>query len=143
MPLDDQTVAIALENIEDEVRSGFPGLAPNTDQGRPVFQAELHDADDLDDDEIVARTERGVAVPWVYRCTHVDDFLGVPATWVNLELRGATFVRVTDDDPLQWEYYRYIDYIGALHQMGVSVISRPALTPRQFAEYQKHPPPAD
>ena len=51
---------------------------------------------------------------------------------MRFELRGATFVDVRDPDPDCWIYYRFIDYLCALHHIGVQTIARPALTPPEY-----------
>ena len=54
-----------------------------------------------------------------------DVFLEIPPTYVRFELRGATFVNVGDDDAEQWVYNRYVDFLCALHHMGVSTYCPP------------------
>jgi hypothetical protein len=53
--------------------------------------------------------------------------LDIEETGVNFELRGTTFVDIREDESY-WVYYRYIDFIGALHQLGVPTVARPVLT---------------
>jgi hypothetical protein len=83
---------------------------------------------------LVGRNEDVVAIPWAYRCTHDGFFLGVAPTYLDIVLRGATFVdtRSGPDDRDNWIYYRYVDYLGALQQIGVTTATRPVVTPEQY-----------
>jgi hypothetical protein len=128
MPLDNPTITDALLAIEQDLRRGFDGvLAPR----EPAFERSLNGVEDMPAEKLVATAEQLVVVPWLYRCTHVGNFLGVPPTYFDLDLRGTTFIDVRGVSDL-WTCYRYIDFIGALHQMGISTTSRPAFTPDQL-----------
>jgi len=129
MPFDVEIVAKALAGIEDDVRTGFGEMLAPRDPD--AFARELHGAD-LDPEAVFATSEHFVVTPWVYRCTHVREFLGVPPTFVDLDLRGTTFAHACATDSEEWEYYRDVDDGGALHQLGVSTTARPALTPDEF-----------
>jgi hypothetical protein len=132
---DSEIVAYVLTKIEDDIRSGFKGVL------EPIgFNRDLEGAD-LDEDALVATSEQLVVVPWKYRCAHVGEFLGIPPTYVELELRGTTFVRALSRSESEWDFYRYIDYIGALHQIGVSTGSRPALTAEEYAVWAERSRP--
>ena len=86
----------------------------------------LHECD-LDEDQALATADVLVAVPWKYPCTHVGTFMNIEATGLDFDLHGTTFVDVRGPSD-SWTYYRYIDFIGALHQLGVSTDVRPVLT---------------
>ena len=132
MALNSEIVTQILNTIEPDIREGFKGSF------RPIeFGRDLHGAG-LADDKAFATSDLLVVAPWVLRAQHVGDFLGVPATYIEFELRGATFVQVAVDDPgnsEKWAYFRYIDYIGALQQLGVTTTTRPALTAAEYAAW--------
>jgi hypothetical protein len=132
MPLGDDTVERALQNVRDDVQTAFQGVLTMRENDGIAF--ELHGAD-IDSNEVIGTSNVVVAIPWVFRCTHTGPFLGVPATMVDLELRGVTFVDAHDTEPDRWDYYRYIDFIGALHQLGVSTVGRPALSPNEYEQW--------
>ena len=124
---DSEIVDQVARSIEADIQNGFAGAL------EPIGFVRDLDGADLDEGDLVATAEQLVVVPWIYRCAHVGEFLGIPPTYIELELRGTTFVRVGSGDESEWEFYRYIDYLGALHQIGVSTASRPALTAEEFA----------
>jgi hypothetical protein len=124
MALEPEIVDSILGTIGPDIQQGFGGSFEFVSFGR-----DLHGSD-LAEEHAVATGDFLVAAPWVYRAQHVGLFLGVPATFMEIELRGTTFVRTSEDDPSDqsaWAYYRYIDYLGALHQLGVTTTTRPAL----------------
>jgi len=127
--LDDSVIEQALRNIEVDIAEGFDGMLSARGFNRDLNGAELAE------NAVFATSDHLVVVPWVYRCTHTGDFLGVPPTYVELELRGTTFVHACATDPEEWEYYRYIDFIGALQQLGVTTTSRPALTEEEYGNW--------
>jgi SnoaL-like polyketide cyclase len=129
MELDDKVIAQALRSVEHDLVAGFEGVLEARE-----FTRDLHGAD-LEHGRLFATSADLVVVPWVWRAVHVGEFLGVPPTYVELELRGTTFVHVSaSKDETDWAYYRYVDYLGALHQLGVTV-SRPALTSDEYAAW--------
>jgi hypothetical protein len=129
MPVDDNRVRLAQQHVRDDLESGFKESFSARDDDSVAF--ELHDAD-IDDPQVVVRSDDVVAFPWRYSCRHTGPFLGVPATQLDVELRGVTFVDVRDTDADAWTFYRYVDFLGALHQLGVSAIGRPALAPAEY-----------
>ena len=128
MPITSTQRDTALGFIQDDIVGGFDGVLDATGPG---FAFELDEAG-LASDDVIALSESVVVAPWVFHCTHRDTFLGIPPTFVELELRGTTFVHVNSEDDQKWLLYRYIDFIGALNQMGVSTVARPALMPDEF-----------
>jgi hypothetical protein len=127
---DDVIIHEALRSVEVDVADGFAGVF-----SARGFTRDLNGAS-LDENAVVATTSELVVVPWVYSCTHVGEFLGVPPTYIELELRGTTFVHATGPDPEAWDYYRYIDFVGALQQLGVTTTSRPALTADEYDNWR-------
>src|SRR5262245_45785920 len=132
MPITSTQFADALDMIQDDIKGGFDGVLDAN--GSSAFQFELDEAP-LASGDVIATTESVVIAPWVFRCTHSGTFLGVPATFVELELRGTTFVHVNSEESGNWLLYRYIDYLGALHQMGASTVTRPALMPDEYENW--------
>ena len=104
---------------------------------RSAFAFGLHDSD-LDDDLAVATSDNLVVVPWRYPCTHTGTFMDIPATDLDFELRGTTFVDIRGPSNA-WTYYRYIDFIGALHQIGAAYDVRPVRADN--LEVDGEPPP--
>jgi hypothetical protein len=117
----DDFASEAAQLVRRDIEDGFKGALEQRSDA--AFAIGLHDSD-LQDHLSLATSESLVVVPWVYPCTHEGVFLNIPATFVDLELRGTTFVDIRQQD---WTYYRYIDYIGALHQIGVSTDARPVV----------------
>jgi hypothetical protein len=123
MTIGEDHVVTAKQNVQLDIERTFLGvLRPQSDTS---FAFGLHDSD-LEDDLAFATSDQLVVVPWRFPCTQVGTFLDVPATNVDLELRGTTFVDIRKAEP-DWTYYRYIDFIGALHQMGISTNGRPVV----------------
>jgi hypothetical protein len=137
MPIDDSIVDIAKAIVENDIRGGFDGVLDAT--GSSAFVFELEDGG-LASEDVIATSDSVVVVPWAFHCTHRGSFLGVPATFVELDLRGATFVHVNGEDSDRWILYRYVDYVGALHQMGVSTVQRPVLSPEEYANWLANQP---
>ena len=107
--------------VRQDIEEGFADVLRARVDG---FAIGLHDSD-LADDLALATSDQLVVVPWRYPCTHVGTFMNIPATGVNFELRGTTFVDIRNAD--DWTYYRYIDFTGALHQLGVTTDVRPVV----------------
>jgi aminoglycoside phosphotransferase (APT) family kinase protein len=134
MPIEVAVVQQAMSSVAADLVKGLEGAftpAPNS----PVT-IELNGSN-LEPMAVTAQAETLVAVPWRFPCTHTGDFLGVPATYIDLELRGATFVEVNGPDAASWTYYRFIDFLSALHQIGVSTDGRPALTADEYANWRE------
>jgi hypothetical protein len=113
----------AKEQVQLDIQNGFLEILASRDDA-PFFFG-LHECD-LDAQQAIATADVLVAVPWKYPCTHVGTFMNIPATGVDFVLHGTTFVDVRGSED-SWIYYRYIDYIGALHQLGVSTEVRPVV----------------
>ncbi len=133
MPIDDDIVTRAVDSVRQDVVEGFAAALSPRDHG---FQIDLDGSPAVG---AVTTSESMVTVPWAYACVHTGPFLGVPPTYVDVELRGATVVRV-EGVQAEWSYHRYIDFLGALHQLGVSTSVRPVLTPDQYANWDAHRP---
>lgn len=63
-----------------------------------------------------------VVVPWAWVGRHDADVMGYLPTGRTIEVRGVTLVRDTDDGPA---FSRFVDWVGALAEMGVGIASRP------------------
>jgi hypothetical protein len=135
MPLSDEIITNARNNVAQDIHDSFSKYIQPSPTGE--FAVELPGVQLAERDVIVA-SESVVAVPWVFRGEHVDVFLSVPATGLPIELRGATFVDVSSGKESDWTYSRFIDYLGALHQLGVTGVSRPAFGPDYFQEVVKY-----
>jgi len=135
MPIDAATIALAIARVEQDVVNGFDGAL--TPAGSGAFELDL-DESGLTSTEVVATSEVVIVMPWVFRCVHTGPFIGVQATFVHFDLRGTTFVHVGsgETDPDDWRYHRYIDFLCALHHMGISTGVRPALTAPEFMEWK-------
>lgn len=136
MPIDSATIATAIDRVRMDIMGGFDGILDPIG-GLGAFSVDLNDSP-LASNDIIATSEIVVVVPWVYRCKHTGTFLNVPATYVEFGLLGTTFVHVAAGDPDAWTFYRYIDYLCALHHMGVSTSVRPALGTDEYLEWKAH-----
>jgi hypothetical protein len=116
---DADDIRIAKEQVQSDIVDTFTGVL-QPQEGR-TFEYGLHDST-LEDDIAVATSAQLIAVPWRFPCTHVGKFLDIPATNVDFELHGTTIVDIRG----VWLYHRYIDWLGALHQIGVTTATRPA-----------------
>jgi len=124
----DDMAAAAKERVQFDIVDGFKEMLSSRLDA--TFAFGLHQSD-LDDGATFATSNELVVVPWRYPCTHTGTFMDIAATNVDLELRGTTFVDIRSDTQSDWTYYRYIDFIGALHQLGVPTVARPVLeTPK-------------
>jgi hypothetical protein len=138
MPNDQSVIDSARDLVEADIAGGFVGIL--NAEGPNAFSVELPEAT-LAFEQITTVSEAVVVpVPWRFHCVHRGHFLGIPPTHVELDLRGTTFVLPRGDSTDDWLLYRYIDYLGALHQMGVSAAVRPALTPDQYANWLANQP---
>ena len=135
------------EAISVDVKGCFASsLTSRIDEGAPLTFGllEWHDETEELNSELVSfpRSEQLAAIPWTYSCTHTGDFLGVPPTYLDIELRGATFVDVRNGDGQEgrrgWTFYRYVDYLGALQQIGVTTATRPVANPERYADWRQN-----
>jgi hypothetical protein len=134
MPIDAEIIDLAKELVRDDVLGGFDGvLSPDPDND-PVFSIELEESG-VDESDAVAASDSIVVVPWVYRCVHTGTFLDIPPTYIHFALRGATFVSIAADDSEEWIYHRFVDFLCALHHIGVSTSARPALNVAEYLEW--------
>jgi len=135
MPLSPEILNQVVGIAEKDVVEGFQAMLEPVSDDRS-FDVVLPDSD-LPVDQVVTASDQVIAVPWVFHARHVGSFLGVPATYQPVDLAGTTFITKPGDDESEWTYTRYIDFLGALNQMGVSVVTRPALTPDEFQLYRE------
>jgi hypothetical protein len=121
----DDFIEQAKERVQYDVEEGFREVLSSRTDARFIFG--LHDSD-LDDETTFATSDQLVVLPWRYPCTHTGNFLDIAPTEIDFELRGTTFVDIRDDAVSTWTYYRYVDFLGALHQLGVPTVARPVVT---------------
>jgi hypothetical protein len=131
MPIDQQTIDLAKDRVRDDILGGFEGIL--SADGNSAFSIDLKDSG-LDDTDVVAASESVVVVPWRYRCVHTGTFLEIPPTYVRFELTGTTFVNVGLDT---WVFHRFIDFLCALHHIGVSTSVRPALDGEEYRQWNE------
>ena len=118
----DDFVDAAKKLVQFDIEDSFKEMLSSRSDAPFAFG--LHDSN-LDDETTFATSDQLVVLPWRYPCTHTGTFLDIPPTEVDFELRGTTFVDIRYDDESTWIYYRYIDFIGALHQLGIPTVARP------------------
>ena len=123
-----------IEQVREDIEVSFAGVLERRGDG---LTTNLNQEDPMP--ALVSDEVGFAAVPWEFPCTHVGMFLGIPPTFLDLVLRGATFVDIREDDPARWGYYRYIDYHGALNQIGVTGIERPALSDEDYLRWVDDP----
>src|SRR4051812_40374217 len=133
MPENDQRTK-AMDNVRSDIINAFAdSLTPDNDAGGFRIELSRGDRDSegaLPPDVVVATSDEVVAVPWVYPCVHIGEFLGVAPTFIRFELSGVTFVPTAGASD-NWKYHRYIDFLYALQQMGVT-LTRPTLTSEEY-----------
>jgi hypothetical protein len=125
---DDGLIVRAKQRVQSDIEEGLRAMVSTRDDAPfsiGLDPANLDDSSPLDEDDAIATSDTLVVVPWRYPCTHTGTFLDIPPTFVDFELRGTTFINIRTEP---WTYYRYIDFIGALHQIGVSTNGRPVST---------------
>lgn len=127
------TIALVIEAVEEDLETGMkPGLIAD---GPGAFEVDRL-ADAVPPDDVVTQSETVVTVPWRWRCIHEDShFLGVAPTYQPLTLTGITIVVIDDPKATDgWLFWRCIDYLCALYELGVTV-TRPALDPEQLERW--------
>jgi hypothetical protein len=136
MPFSEKILSTAATQVGQDIDQFFRKFfRPEPDGG--AFTIEIPGVE-ISAAELLASSSSVVAVPWRYHGVHVESFLGVPATGRTVDLQGATFVLMKSEDENDWAYVRYIDYLGMLNQLGVSMDSRPAFMPADFEEVRKY-----
>jgi hypothetical protein len=136
MPLSEKILSSAATNVGRDIDQCFRKFfRPEPIDG--AFTVEIPGVE-ISMTELLVSSNSVVAVPWRYHGVHVDTFLGVPATGREVDLQGATFVLMKSENDNDWTYARYIDYLGMLHQLGVSTDTRPAFTPTDYEEVLKY-----
>ena len=130
----------AVATSRDDVIGGFSEVfAPRSGGGAggDAFVVGLHDST-LPWEATIAQSDAVAVVPWTLFCTHVGEFLGVPATHIDLELRGTTFIIPEGQHSTSLQLHRYIDYLGALHQLGAGTTTRPAVSDDEYRNWAAH-----
>ena len=144
MPIDDsELIETVMKNVRRDVISGFDDAL--SADGDDAFSIALEPTT-LEENLVVATSDAVIVVPWIYRCVHTGVFLDVPPTFVHFELRGATVVNLrlfddgikpNEDGERPYLYHRFVDFLCALHHIGVSTSVRPALEPKDFLNWQE------
>ncbi len=136
MPIDLLVLGAVLDAVAEDISGGYrKELSPRG--GDDAFTIVLEKSD-LEPMQSFAQSDELVAVPWNYACVHTGTFLDIPATFIPLDLQGVTFVHVRGEDRREWDFHRYIDYLGALQQLGVSMSIRPALSDEEYDNWVKN-----
>ena len=81
----------------------------------------------LDDGEQPAQNL--APVPWIYRCVHDGNFMGLFRTGKELEIHGVTYF---DNRVGRQVLHRYIDWLGVVNQLGLDVSWRVPVDEDQY-----------
>jgi hypothetical protein len=137
MPIEPAVIETAKAHVQDDVVAGFDGILTPDPGLESTFSINLAGSS-LAEVQVVAASEASVVVvPWVYSCVHTGTFLDIPATYIHFDLRGATFVNVGPSNPNDWMYHRFVDFLCALHHIGVYTSVRPALTVPEYLHWDE------
>lgn len=110
----------ALELVQRDVERGVgEWLSPDDVDGAGFRVLEPFDREP---NPIAAPDGGPVAIPWAWVGRHTGDVMGYLPTGQIVEVRGVTLVRDTEKGPA---FSRFIDWVGALGDMGVTVFTRP------------------
>jgi hypothetical protein len=108
----------ARERVERDVVKGLGDtFAPI---GDPAISVQHDYRERMGDSEVVP-------VGWIYRCRHSGDFQGLFPTNRELEIHGMTVVDYTRDRERPM-FHRYVDWLGVITQLGLSVSWRIPVT---------------
>jgi hypothetical protein len=136
MPIEPEVIDLAKASVHDDVVAGFDGILTPDPDLESAFSINLTGSD-LEEVNVVGASDSVVVVPWSFNCVHTGTFLDIPATYIHFELRGATFVHVGPSDPNDWTYHRFVDFLCALHHIGVYTSVRPALTVPEYLQWDE------
>jgi|SRR5882724_942587 hypothetical protein len=145
MPISPGVIETVKNRVESDVVDGLRysfTVDDSADAMNPAFSIRLNGPDDLEEADVIAASESFVAVPWVYACVHTGPFLDVQPTYIRFQLHGTTFVHAAAPDAADWTFYRYIDFLCALYNLGVSTSVRPALTAAEYLAWDAARPHA-
>ena len=67
-------------------------------------------------EDLIAEGDK-VVVRWTNRGTHVDEFLGIPATFRSFAVPGVDIYRMKDGKMA--EHWHVVDQLGQLQQLGL------------------------
>ncbi len=143
MPISPAIIVVVKNRVQSDVISGLSSSFTADDRAdamTPVFSITLAGPEDLEEGDVVAASESFVAVPWADACVHTGPFLEIQPTYVRFQLHGTTFVHAAAPDPDDWIYYRFIDFLCALYNIGVSTNVRPALTGDEYLAWDEARP---
>jgi hypothetical protein len=111
----------ALQLVRDDVTEGIGRWLLSSDDLQNAGFRVLEPFDD--EPEPVRSPATGtVVVPWAWVGRHEEDVMGYLPTHQVVELRGVTLVRDTPDGP---GFTRFVDWVSALAQMGITMATRP------------------
>jgi steroid delta-isomerase-like uncharacterized protein len=93
----------------------LPGQGPGREGQRQTCQMVVSGLSDRSvDDEVFAVGDR-VVENWTFHGTHTGDFLGIPATGKQLEVRGMEIWRLADGQIV--ERWGLVDAAGIMEQL--------------------------
>ncbi len=128
------------QTVHDDIKDGLhPAFVPAVEGTDPIS----HPGPFKDLKPITNGTF--TTVVWEYKCKHVDWFQGIPPTGNEIVIRGTTIVDHRDITNLQ--LHRYIDWLGVLYCLGMTLYHR-VMLPKPNYEAMNHPvvpfgPPKD
>jgi hypothetical protein len=123
--------------VEEDIVGALDGLLTPDPEVTAAFCIRLGDGADIEEPaDVVTTSDSLVAVPWSFSCVHTGPFLDIPPTYVHFDLVGATFIHVRPEPSSDWVFRRYIDYLCALHHIGVSTNVRPALSVPEYLGWE-------
>jgi hypothetical protein len=145
MPISPAVIETVKNRVQSDVIDGLSSsftVDDSSDAMNPAFSITLAGPDDLAEADVIAASETFVAVPWVFACVHTGPFLDVQPTYIRFQLHGTTFVHAAAPDAGDWIFYRFIDFLGALYDLGISTSVRPALTADEYLAWDAARPPS-
>jgi hypothetical protein len=110
-------ISNAFDLARDDIMQGLsPAFEPISDDDGDGFEMGAHfrDIDTIVTDDLAA-------VPWQYRCQHVDWFQSAPPSQAVLTIRGTTIVDGRGRDVL---YHRYVDWLAVYTAIGYTLYQR-------------------
>jgi hypothetical protein len=109
-----------IQLVAEDVSDGLAAMFEARDEGfvvREPFE------EGIGDDKLAA-------VPWSYTCAHVGDFRGVLPTGRTMRIDGVTIVDRRGGEDV---FVRYVDWAAVFGQLGMTVSTRVAVTPEEYA----------
>ena len=118
----------ARELVQRDVEAGIGSwLVAADDIDRRGFRV----LEPFDDESAPLQNDGGtVVVPWAWVGRHEAEAMGFRPTGLTIEVRGVTIVSDADGGPT---FSRFVDWVSALADMGVSLSTRGVLDDPQSA----------